>query len=230
MADWQKLVSHRLAALKLDDREREEIFTELAGHLEETYDVLRRSGLTEYEAVRRAVSQVTNWEELQHNIYSARTKENPMNARTSRLWLPSLVTLALSFVTLVLVGFLGLNPGPLGSHTLLPRHAIYVVSDYTVWLMALPLVGALGARLSARAGGTLRDVIISGVSPALGWLTIVLLILSAAALREHGLEAATSPLGPIGIVTVLVLIPGACLLVGVLAYDGLTKWRRKMAA
>ena len=228
MPNWRELVGQRLQALALDDREREEIFAELADHLEETYDALRRNGLSEDVAVRRALSQVASWQDLQQKIYSARREENSMNARTSRLWLPSLVTLALSIGAIAVVDLLGLKPGPLGSHSLRPPYEIYIVSDYTVWLLALPFVGAMGARLSSRAGGSLCDLIFSGVSPALGWLTVVVLVLSVAASREHGLQASTAPLGPFGIIAVLVLIPSACLLVGVLAYERLTKCRQKI--
>jgi hypothetical protein len=239
MPDWQKLVSHQLAHLGLAECERQEIITELAGHLEETYESLLRDGLPDGEAVRRALSQVTNWTDLQRKIYCSRTKENTMNARTSRLWLPSFVTLAASIITLVAFGFLGLQPGPLGSrphHEEWSSHLIggitsgsHILNEYTVWLMVLPFLGALGARLSRRAGGTLRDIIISGVFPALAWLTIVLISLSFAASLEHGLETLFAWVGPLELIALLVLIPGAALLMGVLAYSAVTKWRQKLA-
>ena len=225
MPDWQKFVRELFAELALDEREKEDVVAEFAGHLEDTYEALRRQGLAEGDAVRRAFSQVRNWNDLQRKIRAA--KDNPMNARTSRLWLPSLVTLTLSMVALAAVGFLGLRPGPLGSHSLRPHQEIYIVSDYTVWLTALPFVGALGARLSRRAGGSLRDLIASGVSPALAWLTVVLIVLLVAVLREQDLQASTTPFGPLGIITVLALIPAACLLLGVLAYNRLTKMQGK---
>jgi len=238
MPDWQKLVSHRLTHLALSERERQEVVAELAGHLEETFEALRRDGLPERVAVHRTLSQVTNWSDLQRKIYCARAKENTMNPRTSRLWL-SFVTLAASIITLVALGFLGLQPGPLGSrphHEEWSSHLIggitsgpQVVNEYTVWLMMLPFVGALGARLSSRAGGTLRDIVISGVFPALAWLTIVLIILSFAASLGHGVEKLIAPVGPVGLIAVLVLIPGAGLLIGVLAYGAITKWRGKLA-
>jgi hypothetical protein len=96
--------------------------------------------------------------------------------------------------------------------------------------MALPLIGALGARLSSRAGGTLREIIISGAFPALALSTILLIILSFAASLGHGLEAVTAPVGPVGLVTVLVVIPGACLLLGVLVYYAAAKrWTKSVA-
>jgi hypothetical protein len=240
MPDWEKLVSWRLAQLALEERERQEVIGELAGHLEEIYEALRQKGASPDEAIRGALLQVDNWNKLQQDIFVARTKENAMNARTSRLWVPSLVTLAASLITLVAFGFLGLQPGPLGSrphHEESSSHLVggitggsHVVNEYTAWLMVLPFLGALGARLSHRAGGTFRDVIISGVFPALAWLAIVIVILSFAASLGHGLQAVTAPVGPAGLIAVLVLIPGACLLIGVLVYQAASRRWAKSAA
>jgi hypothetical protein len=240
MPDWEKLVGDRLAQLALEKRERQEVVAELAGHLEEIYEGSRGKGASHDEAIRRALLQVDDWKKLRQEMYVARTKENAMNARTSRLWVPSFVTLAASVITLVAFGLLGLQPGPLGSrphHEEWSSHLVggitggsHAVNEYTVWLMVLPLIGAFGARLSIRAGGTLREVIISGAFPALAWLTIVLIILSFAASLGHGLEAVTAPVGPVGLVTVLVVIPGACLLFGVLVYYGAAKRWTKSAA
>ena len=237
MPDWQQLVSHRLAALALDEREKQEVIAELADHLQETYEAVRRAGLSESDAVGRALLQVNNWDHLQRRISEA--KEYPMNARTSRLWLPSFVTLALSVVTLVGFAFLGLQPGPFGSR---PGREVWwghlisgntgglaFVNEYTVWLMALPFLGALGAYLSGRAGGRRRDILISGVFPALAWFAIVLVVFSFAASLGHGVTTLIAPVGPVGLLALLVLIPGACLLLGVLAYSAAAKRRTKAA-
>lgn len=239
MPDWEKLVSDRLAQLALEKRERQEVVAELAGHLEEIYEGSRGKGASHGEAIRRALLQVDDWKKLRQEIYVARTKENAMNARTSRLWIPSFVTLAASVITLVAFGHLGLQPGPLGSrphHEEWSSHLVggitgsHAVNEYTVWLMVLPLIGACGARLSGRAGGTLREIVISGAFPALALSTILLITLSFAASLGHGLEAVTAPVGPVGLVTVLVVIPGACLLFGVLVYYGAAKRWTKSAA
>jgi hypothetical protein len=177
---------------------------------------------------------------LQREIYCARAKENVMNARTSRLWIPSLVTLTASFITLVAIAFLGLQPGPLGSrpdHENWSGHLVggiitglsYAVNEYTVWLLVLPFIGALGAGLSRRAGGTTREILISGVFPAMAWLAIVLVVLSFAASLGQGLQVVTAPVGPVGLILVVVVIPAAGLLIGVLAYSGMAKWRGKNA-
>jgi hypothetical protein len=67
------------------------------------------------------------------------------------IWIPSLVTLVVWFITLVAFGFLGRPPGPLGSrphHEEWSSHLIsgitrgpHVVNEYTVWLMVCPLLG-----------------------------------------------------------------------------------------
>ena len=239
MPDWEKLVSQRLAHLALDERERREIIGELAAHLEEIYEAFRQKGHSHNDAIRGALLQVDDWNKLRQEIYIARTKENAMNARTSRLWVPSFVTLAASVITLIGFAFLGLKPGPLGSpdQGIWWSHLIggitsgpYMLNEYTVWLMALPLIGALGARLSIRAGGTVRDIVISGVFPALAWLTIFLIVLSFAASLGRGLEAFTAPVHVARLMILLVLIPSACLLLGVLVYEVAAKRWMKSAA
>ena len=96
MPDWQKLVSQRLAHLALEERDREKVFAELAGHLEESHESLLRQGDSEHEAIPRVLSQVADCQDLQRKIYSARTKENNLTSRVSRLWLPGLFTFAIS--------------------------------------------------------------------------------------------------------------------------------------
>jgi hypothetical protein len=238
MPDWQELVSARLASLELEECEKQEVMTELAGHLQDTYETLRREGLPQDQAIRGALAQVPNWKDLQRQICAA--KEGIMNPRTTRLWIPSVVTLGLSVLTLMGFALVGFKPGPFGSRD---GHEIWwaalisgttgglrSVNEYTVWLMALPFLGALGAHLSSRAGGTRRDMIISGVFPALAWLTIVLVVLSFAATLGERLDTLIRPVGPIGVLALLVAIPGACLLLGVLAYHAVVRQRAKSAA
>jgi hypothetical protein len=113
----------------------------------------------------------------------------------------------------------GLPPGPFGSrpyHEEWSSHLIsgitsgpHVANEYTVWLMVLPFVEALGACLSSRAGGTLRDALISGVFPAAAWLTIVLIVSSFAASLGPGVERLITRVGPV--------------------YSAVTKWRENLA-
>ncbi|HEY6384674.1 MAG TPA: permease prefix domain 1-containing protein, partial [Candidatus Acidoferrum sp.] len=64
MRDWEALVKLRLAGLALEPEETTEVIAEVAEHLEDTCEEMLRQGLTEEEAVRRALSQVGDWKDL----------------------------------------------------------------------------------------------------------------------------------------------------------------------
>jgi hypothetical protein len=235
MPDWQKLVSRRLRNLALSEADRKEVFTELASHLQESYESLRAEGLAEQAAINRALSQVADWDKLRLQIQSARQKGNAMTLRVNRLWLPSLVTLIVSVILLPLLESLGLNPQ---FFLLIGHHdRTYGLTVYTVWLVTLPLVGALGAYLSTRAGGTRSAILVSGIFPALAFSVVLLFALPYMAFLEHGLEtnarsvfhAWTSEFGRLGVVAGWVLVPGACLLIGVLVFQALANFRVKVA-
>src|SRR5215469_580380 len=123
MPDWHKIVTGGLTGLPLEDREKNAVIAELATHLEEKYEALRQRGAPENEAICGALSEVDNWKKLQNEIYAARSRQDIMNARTARFWLPSIVTLGLSVITLIGFALIGLKPGPFGSR--LPHHDIW---------------------------------------------------------------------------------------------------------
>ena len=93
MRDWEALVEGHLTGLALEPAERAEVIAELAAHLAESCEELRRQGMTEEEAVKRTLSQVEDWQNLRRRIQSAKTKENIMSNRVKQFWLPSLVTM-----------------------------------------------------------------------------------------------------------------------------------------
>lgn len=225
MPDWQELVCQRLSGLALDAAEKDEVHSELAGHLQEFYESLRAQGLDEEAALSQTYARIGDWDKLKQQIQIAREKEITMTPRTSRLLLPSLATLLLAMIMLPTLERLGLNPhfiflrGPHGQ-----EHAFPV---YTAWLMLLPFVGALGAYLSSRAGGTRSAAVISGIFPALAFFVVLLFVIPFTGILEHGLEAnarsvfenlINEPFGKLGVVAGWVLVPGVCLLIGVQAY------------
>jgi hypothetical protein len=61
MPDWEALVRERLSGIALESEQRSEVIAELAGHLEESFEQLRRQGMPEEAAVDRIISQVENW-------------------------------------------------------------------------------------------------------------------------------------------------------------------------
>src|SRR5712692_7756234 len=101
MPDWQKLVSRRLYGLALGAAEKEEIYAELAGHLEESYEGLRSEGLADHDAIHRTLAQVADWRDLQRRIVIAKKAEDPMKNRLRQLWIPGFLTLTLSTVFLM---------------------------------------------------------------------------------------------------------------------------------
>ena len=97
MPDWQELVRQRLSGLDVDPAEKE-IHAELAGHLEESYEVFCAEGMPQREAVQRTLGQVADWQDLQHKILIARRREQPMQKRMHQLWIPGFLTLTLSIL------------------------------------------------------------------------------------------------------------------------------------
>jgi hypothetical protein len=225
MPDWQELVRRELSGLAVNAAEKDEIHVELAGHLQEFYESLRAQGLHEQAALREAYARIGDWDELKREIQIAREKEITMTPRTSRLLLPSLATLLLAMIMLPILERMGLNPHFLFLHG--PRGQEHAFPVYTVWLMLLPFVGALGAYLSSRAGGKRSAAVISGIFPALAFFVVLLFVLPFSGILEHGLEPNArsvfdnllgEPFGRLGVVAGWVLVPGVSLLIGVQAY------------
>lgn len=169
MRDWQELVRQRLVGLELDPAEREEVRAELATHLEESYEILCKQGLGENEAARRTFEQVSNWHELERKISAVKRREYPMKQRVQQLWIPGFLTLVLSIVFDQVFYRLGFRSRIIGSGT----GAIFL---YVPWLMALPFVGALGAYVSSRAGGSRGTMVLASVFPVAA-LTLAFLLM-----------------------------------------------------
>ena len=208
MPDWEKLVRRRLPGLAPDPGEQHEVFAELAGHLEEAYESLRRQGVPEQEAARRTLSQVTDWNDLQRRIRSARMKENSMNTRVTRFWLPGLITLTLSSLLLAANQILGPRP------TVLHAARLPLIILFTPWLLCLPLVGAVGAYLSRRAGATIGTMLVSTIFPVLPFAGAFLIVLPAALVLDHQVAHNITILGFLTGWFVWILVPAAALGVG----------------
>jgi hypothetical protein len=172
MPDWQKLVRQRLSGLALDAAERDEVHAELAAHLEESYEASLKEGVPEQVAVQRALSQVSNWQDLRRRIQTARTRENPMSNRLKQLWLPGLLTLFAAMSLLLLIQFLPHNPRIVDRSDWYRVPPVLVI--YVPWLLSLPLIGALGAYLSHRAGASQRVVFLSILFPVLPYLAFLI--------------------------------------------------------
>jgi hypothetical protein len=211
MLDWKALVEQRLAGLGLEPEETTEVVAEIAAHLEDTCEEMRRQGMTEEEAVGRALLQAGNWRDLQRKICAAKRREQPMKKRVWQLWVPGFLTLILSMLFLTVLYRLGLRGRLIWSG---PSAMLL----YTPWLAGLPFVGALGAYVSSRAGGSRAAALFVSVFPALA-LTGAFLLMFPIGLA---IQAITGSQGDFSIVaTVLlkdgigwILVPGAALLAG----------------
>jgi hypothetical protein len=213
MPDWPKFVKDRLGSLGLDARREAEIIAELAGHYEDVCEDSADGGLPEDAALARVLEEVRNWKEFRREIRCAELGEGAMNHRTKSVWLPGFVTGALAWGLYRLLELLGVHPRILAVTS--PPLMFFLP-----WMLALPLLGALGAFGSRRAGGNLREMVLAGMFPVLA-MTVLLVVLMPVGLTIQAIVGKPTPLSLVlsGFVNMLlgwVVIPGAALLLGVL--------------
>ena len=173
MKDKQELIRARLGKLGLEPRREEEILRELGDHLEDHAAGLEADGMAGEAAACKALDSVSNWPDFRNEILAAETEERNMNYRTKVLWLPALGALTLSSLLLALFQFSGLVPrfywlNGIGGY---PFYTIYLP-----WLIALPIVGAVAACWSQRAGGKLSHRLLAALAPPIGLLSFILIV------------------------------------------------------
>jgi hypothetical protein len=208
MPDWEALVRQQLVGLSLEADERREVIAELAAHIEETFEDLRRQGVPEEVAKERALFQVKDWHDLRRKIQTARRKENIMSDRVRQFWLPGFVTLFLSTSLLALTEIYGPKPWIMSwGHP--PVALIYIP-----WLFCLPFVGAVGAYLSYRAGGSGRAIFLSTIFSALPFLASIVVVLPVSLIFDHFIAHNISPMALVLALLSWVLIPVVALLAG----------------
>ena len=208
MPDWNALVREHLDGLSLEAEERCEVIAELAAHLEESFEELRRQGLAEEAAVSRTLLQVKDWQDLRRKIQTARKKENIMSNRVRQIWLPGFATLFLSTILLALTEIYGPKPWIMSwGHP--PVALIYIP-----WLFCLPFVGAVGAYLSYRAGGSGRTIFLSAIFSALPFLASIVVVLPVSLIFDHFIAHNIAPMALVMALLGWVLIPVAALLAG----------------
>ncbi|HKV63736.1 MAG TPA: hypothetical protein VJO16_17645 [Candidatus Acidoferrum sp.] len=186
MRDWEAIVEQHLKGIALDPVEYAEVIAELAAHLAESCEELCKQGMAEEEAVQRTLSQVEDWGKLRRLIQNARTREKVMTNRVKQFWFPALVTLLLSMGLLMLIQLFGPSPWVIARKSAWSLIAPVTVV-YLPWVFSLPLVGALGAYLSNRAGGSRRAILFSIVFPVLPYLAFFLVALPVTAILNDRL-------------------------------------------
>jgi hypothetical protein len=212
MPDWESLVDERLGGSSLAPEERREVIAELAGHLEETFEQLRRQGLSEEAATELALSQVKNWQSLRRKIQQARMKEDVMTDRVKQVWLPGFLTLFLSMMLLMAIQFFGPKPlvlSPHGWRVMAPMAVIYVP-----WLLCLVPIGAMGAYISSRAGASRRGTFMSIAFPVLPYFVFFIVAFPVCVILDdqvaHNVELSALWVGLVA----WVVLPAVALLAG----------------
>ena len=170
MPDEGKPIRERLGKLDVEPCRQAEIERELGEHLADLASALEAQGVTREAATRASLESVSDWGQLGKDILAAEN-EGTMNHRTKALWLPAVGALFASSSLTAIIQICGalthspwLNPsmgGPWYVISLLP------------WVALQPLVGAVIAFWSRRAGGSLREQLIAALAPAMPLLVIV---------------------------------------------------------
>jgi hypothetical protein len=212
MHDWEALVRQQLAGISLEAEERSEVVAELANHLEETFERLRRQGIPEEAAAERALSQVKNWESLRRNIQNARSKENVMTDRVRQWWLPGFVALFLSVMLLRANEFIGIKPLIVSAHGSQLSAPVAVI--YVPWLLLLVPIGAMAAYLAGRAGGSQRAMFLSSVFPVLPHLGFFLIVFPVVLILDDHVAHNIMISALFMSLAAWVLLPGVALLAG----------------
>jgi len=212
--DHRGLLKKCLGELGLAPRREEEILRELGDHLEDHADALETHGTANEEAFQEALRGVIDWPEFREEIFRAETEEATMNYpvtyRTKVLWLPALGALTLSSSLLAIFQFSGLVP----RFYWLSGTDYLFLTFYLPWLIALPVIGAVAAFWSQRAGGKAVHRVLAALAPPLGMLGfflispfLTLLIYMLLPLFTH--RTARVHFGP---VDVAIIVPGVLVL------------------
>ncbi len=170
MPDWKRLVDERLPVRDINCTMRSDVISELATHLEESYEHAPRQGVNERAAIDDALEEAGDWRVLAVKIRRAKLKEAPVNKRTKAFWLPAVLSLLGASLLLTLLERLGFQPRSVWVGG-------FAMSLYWHWLIGLPAFGALGAYLSERAHGSIPARLAAGLAPALVMLAVMSLIL-----------------------------------------------------
>jgi hypothetical protein len=211
MPDWKRLVRERIAPSAPSAPSQEEVVSELAAHLEETYEDALSQGLTEQAATGFALQEVHNWHVLAAKIRVARFEEDSMNDRTRSLWLPALANVIAAPGLLMILQKLALQPRVLWIGDM-------AMVLYLPWLIALPVFGALGALLAKLAHAHFVNRLIVGLSPALAVMVAFAFVLPVALITDRHLLT-NFPFAYFALTIVnWVLLPALALLVGTVPF------------
>lgn len=212
MPDNRDWIEERLGKLGLGARREEEILRELSEHLEDHAEALEAQGVRKEQAFCEALDSVSDWPKLRTAILSAELEEGIMNYRSKVLWLPAFCTFALSMGLLALLQIAGFQPRIYW----LDRRLF--IPFYVPWLVVLPLVGAIAAFWSQRAGGRVLHRVLASLAPVMIWLGIFLLMLPLAMVIDRHVPLTLKLEGLLTYIAAWVLLPSLALFLGTVPF------------
>jgi len=132
-----------------------------------------------------------------------------MTNRVKQLWLPGFLTFVVSTVVFELFEILGPKPWIVTRGADMP-----LLVFQGPWLLLLPLIGAMGAFLSWRAGGSQRAMLSSIVFPVLPFLASILAWFPFSVVFYYSIGHNSAPMAGLMALISFVFVPGVALLAG----------------
>lgn len=214
MRDWSALVHRHLASVRVDERRRLEISAELATHLEDAYDAALRSGCTETEAMAGAMEHVPDWSALAVAVQRSADEDSTMTRQATTVLLPG--------TTMMLAAAMGLasvvhaTPADLWLDPRWPVHALAAGLALLFYL----LLGAIGAAWSRHLGGSPGERLAAGAFPLALHVAVIVLGVGGDMLQalSSGMAGRRLDVQFINMILVMLVVPGAALLLGVLPF------------
>jgi hypothetical protein len=184
MPDEQELIRARLGKLRLGTRRMEEIYRELSEHLTDHVAELEARGMARDTAVRETLDAISNWPHFRDEIVAAETEEENMNYRARALWLPALGALTLSNGLLAIIQIFGPHTHVYWLNPYMGIHPFFMF--LVPWFILQPVVGAVAAYWSRRAGGAVRHQLLAALAPAIALLSVFVLVIPFSILVHTG--------------------------------------------
>jgi hypothetical protein len=207
-------VHRRLASARVDERRRREMGAEMAAHLEDAYAAALRSGCTEADAMARALAHVPDWHSLAVAVERSADEDRPMTRQARTVLLPgTTISLAAAAGLAVVVSA---TPA---AQWLDPRWQVHAPTAGLAFVFYLVL-GAIGAAWSRHAGGSPGERLAAGVFPLVLHAGVAGPVVGADVLYtlSRGMGGVRLDVNFINMILVMLIAPGAALLLGVLPF------------
>ncbi len=204
MPDFASMVRERLSGTQLGDEVREDVVREIAGHMESSFEGALQRGMSPEAAKVLAVLGVQDWEKSGRAVRNA--KEDLMNERLRRMWVPGVCVSVLNFAAINVV-MRTVRP------SIVPFHGTFLA--LSVWWWAIYVAcGALGSGWCKRIGGTPRERLVVALFPAMMTAVLLTMAFVMAIFVDRQVMLSTKVIGITAFWIWAVMIPAVFLLIG----------------